>query len=73
MITEKEAAKLEGLHGSLSAHFKDFFLVVRTENGLSWRSSDVTWSRAAIQEYMDSMAFSQHMHRLNHINKGGPD
>lgn len=54
-----EFDRLALLSASIGEHFKDFVVLVRTENGLLWRSSDSVWGGGACWRYLKAQDYAE--------------
>jgi hypothetical protein len=48
---------------NLGERFGDYLIIVRSDKGLSWRSSDRTWAIGACDRYVDSVLSDDRVER----------
>lgn len=48
---DPDIQRLKDLAAMIGVHFKDFLLVVRTQDGMAWKYSDPTWGIGAAIRY----------------------
>lgn len=71
MADEKEMAKFRQVSEGLSAHFREYLIIVRTGDSLMMKASDATWGVGAADRYANSIRDEHLLAEITKMEEAG--
>lgn len=65
MMSDKEIEEIRNIAAKIGERFPDYVILLRTQDGLSWKYSDQTWAMGAAERFKQAVNDQAMIDRIN--------